>query len=212
MVGRIAAILDKAHNRFHEEKAGFFGFFECDRTTRRWPRPCWTARANGCSQRGAKFLRGPVNPSTNYECGMLVDGFDSDPMVMMTYNPRYYPALMEQAGLRKAKDLLAYCSSVDTHRDGEDRAGGGAGAGGQRGSRVRPIDMKNFDAEVERVWEVYNSAWERNWGFVPMSREEFVADGQGNEADSEARAGADRRGEGPRWWALRWRCPMSIRR
>ena len=65
-------------------------------------------------ERGAKFLRGPVNPSTNYECGMLVDGFDSSPMVMMTYNPPYYPGLMEQAGLTKAKDLYAYLSNANT--------------------------------------------------------------------------------------------------
>jgi GNAT superfamily N-acetyltransferase len=108
---------------------------------------------------------------------VLVDGFDSDPMVMMPYNPRYYPALMEQAGLRKAKDLYAYLSNANTISMEKiervaDKALKAAGA------RVRPIDMKNFNADVERVWEVYNSAWERNWGFVPMTREEFRAMGK----------------------------------
>ena len=111
MVGRIAAIVDRNHNRYHEENAGFFGFFESTNDpevaavllggARKW-----------VFDRGAVLLRGPVNPSTNYECGMLIDGFDSSPMVMMTYNPKYYPALMEQAGLRKAKDLNAYVSST----------------------------------------------------------------------------------------------------
>ena len=176
VVGRVAAILDKAHNRFHEEEAGFFGFFESidDASvaeallSRAWQ---WLR------ERGAKLMRGPVNPSTNYECGMLVEGFDSDPMVMMPYNPRYYPALMEKAGLRKAKDLYAYLSNANTiSMEKIERVADKALR--STGVRVRPIDMKNFDADVERVWEIYNSAWERNWGFVPMSREEFAAMGK----------------------------------
>lgn len=176
VAGRVAAILDKAHNRFHEEEAGFFGFFESidDATvaegllSRAWQ---WLR------ERGAKLMRGPVNPSTNYECGMLVDGFDSDPMVMMAYNPRYYPALMEKAALRKAKDLYAYLSNANTiSMEKIERVADRALR--STGVRVRPINMKNFGADVERVWEVYNSAWERNWGFVPMSREEFAAMGK----------------------------------
>jgi GNAT superfamily N-acetyltransferase len=176
VVGRVAAILDKAHNRFHEEKAGFFGFFECIndpavadallQRARRW-----------VFDRGAKFLRGPVNPSTNYECGILVEGFDSDPMVMMTYNPDYYPALLERVGLRKSKDLWAWLSNanfidmkkIDRVADKVIRS---------KGVTVRPIDMKNFDADVEKVWDIYNSAWERNWGFIPMSKEEFKLQGK----------------------------------
>ncbi|MFY9725230.1 MAG: hypothetical protein WAJ87_07025 [Bryobacteraceae bacterium] len=176
IVGRVAAVLDKAHNRFHNEEAGFFGFYESidDKAVakalldRVWQ---WLR------QRGAKVMRGPVNPSTNYECGMLIDGFDSDPMVMMTYNPRYYPELMTEAGLRKAKDLYAYGSSVaGVGTEKSERVAEKAIA--SAGVTVRPIDMKNFNAEVERVWQVYNSAWERNWGFVPMSREEFAAMGK----------------------------------
>ena len=176
IAGRVAAIVDKAHNRFHQENAGFFGFFECvndhvvaDALLQRAKR--WVF------DRGAKFLRGPVNPSTNYECGMLVEGFDSDPMVMMTYNPEYYPALMERVGLRKCRDLWAWLSNantIDMNKIGRvaDKATG------SNGVTVRPIDMKNFDADVQRVWEVYNSAWERNWGFIPMSKEEFQLQGK----------------------------------
>jgi GNAT superfamily N-acetyltransferase len=118
-----------------------------------------------------------VNPSTNYECGMLVEGFDSTPMVMMTYNPRYYPVLMDQVGLRKAKDLYAYISNANTiDIDKIDRVADKALNGA--GVTVRPIDMKKFDAEVEQIWDVYNAAWARNWGFVPMSREEFLQMGK----------------------------------
>jgi GNAT superfamily N-acetyltransferase len=118
-----------------------------------------------------------MNPSTNYECGMLVEGFDSAPMIQMTYNPPYYPALMDGLGLRKCKDLFAYLQHADTLDT--DKIGRVADkALTKHGVTVRPIDVKNFDAEVERVWEVYNSAWEKNWGFVPMTREEFVLQGK----------------------------------
>ena len=176
VVGRIAAIINRNHDRFHDEKAGFFGFFECIddvdvarallETARRW-----------VFDRGARFLRGPVNPSTNYECGMLVDGFESQPMVMMPYNARYYPGLMEQAGLSKAKDLYAYLSNANTIEMKKiDRVAEKALK--TTGVRVRPIDMKNFQRDVERVWEVYGAAWQHNWGFIPMSREEFFLMGK----------------------------------
>ncbi|PWU04447.1 MAG: N-acetyltransferase [Terriglobia bacterium] len=175
-VGRIAAIVDRNYNQFHNEQTGFFGFFECIddaavaeallRRAREW-----------VFEKGARRLLGPVNPSTNYECGLLVEGFDSDPMVMMTYNPPYYARLMEQVGLRKAKDLLAYSSPSDKVKLKKiEHAAERAFT--NNGVRVRPIDMKDFDGEVARVWEVYCAAWSRNWGFVPMSREEFILMGK----------------------------------
>jgi GNAT superfamily N-acetyltransferase len=176
VVGRIGAILDRAHNQFHEESAGFFGFFECIddadvaeallRVARQW-----------VFERGASVLRGPVNPSTNYECGLLVEGFDSTPMVMMTYNPRYYPELLEKVGLRKARDLYAYLTTPHTVAARKvERVADRVLA--TNGVHVRPINMKDFDREVEKLWGVYNSAWQRNWGFVPMSREEFFLMGK----------------------------------
>jgi GNAT superfamily N-acetyltransferase len=175
VVGRVAGIVDKAHNRFHEENAGFFGFFECIDDAAVADALLQRAR-HWTFERGAKFLRGPMNPSTNYECGMLVEGFDSDPMVMMTYNPPYYPALLEQAGLRKSKDLWAWLSNanvIDMKKIGRvaDKVLG-------HGVTVRPIDTKNFAAEVAKVWEVYGAAWARNWGFIPMSKEEFALMGK----------------------------------
>ena len=176
VVGRIAGIIDKAHNRTHGEQAGFFGFYEST-DDQAVANALLQAARQWTSARGAKFLRGPVNPSTNYECAMLVDGFDSSPMVMMTYNPRYYPVLMEKAGLHKAKDLIAYAShsqKIDLAKI--ERVSSLALK--KNGVVVRPIDMKNFQAEVEKVWEVYNKAWQNNWGFIPMSRDEFFAQGK----------------------------------
>jgi GNAT superfamily N-acetyltransferase len=175
-VGRVAGILDKTYNRVHEEKAGFFGFYESmdDGDVAR----ALLTRARGwVFDRGAEIMRGPVNPSTNYECGMLVEGFDASPVIMMTYNPRYYPVLMDQVGLRKAKDLLAYY--VGTKEFDAAKIGRVADRVVATNSiRVRPINVKDFDADVAKVWEVYNKAWIRNWGFIPMSREEFFAMGK----------------------------------
>ena len=176
VVGRVAAIIDRNHNRFHNEEAGFFGFFECidDGGVAR----ALLERARvWVSERGAKFLRGPVNPSTNYECGMLIEGFDSAPMVMMTYNHRYYPGLMQQSGLTKAKDMYAYLSNANTIGTKKiERVADKALA--TNGVTVRPINMKDFQGEVARVWEVYGAAWAQNWGFVPMTREEFFQMGK----------------------------------
>lgn len=175
-VGRIAAIIDRNHNRFHEESAGFFGFFESVDDI--GVAGALLERAHSwVTGRGARCMRGPVSPSTNYECGILIEGFDSSPMVMMTYNPRYYPGLIEQAGLRKAKDLYAYLSNanvINLKKIGRISARVLATSG----VRVRPIDMKNFQRDVELVWEVYGKAWARNWGFIPMSREEFFLMGK----------------------------------
>jgi GNAT superfamily N-acetyltransferase len=175
-VGRIAAIVDKNFNRFHEDNIGFFGFLEMIdsqpvadallRAAREW-----------LQAKQVRAIQGPMNPSSNYECGLLVDGFDSSPYVMMTYNPPYYGERIENAGWRKAKDLYAYISSTaGVASEKVNRVAGRALK--HNGVTVRPIDMKRFDQEVEAVWQVYNSAWERNWGFVPMTKEEFLLQGK----------------------------------
>jgi GNAT superfamily N-acetyltransferase len=169
VVGRIAAILDR--NQFAPDSVGFFGFLEM---TDSQPVADALVRAawDWLKQHGAKSMRGPVNPSTNYECGLLVEGFNSSPMVMMTYNPPYYPSLLERAGLRKVKDLLAYITTAPA------TAGHKAMRVADRAMRssnvvIRPVNMKNFQAEADSIWRIYSSAWSRNWGFAPLTREEF---------------------------------------
>lgn len=171
-VGRIAAIVDRNYNQFQREEGGSFGFYESVNDSEVAIGLLEAARA-WLVERGAKVIRGPFNPSTNYECGMLVDGFDTQPYVMMPHNPSYYSGLMEQAGLRKAKDLWAYVSKVAAV--GSEKVERVAGKALEtKGVRIRPIRMKAFREDVELVWKIYNSAWERNWGFVPMTRDEFL--------------------------------------
>jgi GNAT superfamily N-acetyltransferase len=166
------AILNHAHNEFHNERAGFFGFFEVENDVETSTALLDAARA-WLRARGAEVIRGPVNPSTNYECALLVEGFDFDPAVMMTYNPPYYAELLETYGMKKAMDLYAYdiAESYFIHSNKLQRV---AERLRQKSNiRVRAVNMKDFKNEVAIVRQVYNDAWSRNWGFVPVSEEEF---------------------------------------
>lgn len=170
VVGRIAAIVNHRHIDFHEEKVGFFGFFECEDDPAS-ARALLGAAEDWLRQRGMRAARGPMNFSTNEECGLLVDGFDTPPMIMMTHNPPYYRRLLESAGYGKAKDLLAYYLVDDGVPArlvrGVERVQKRAGA------VIRPLRMKRLEQEIEIIRDIYNSAWERNWGFVPMTDAEF---------------------------------------
>jgi len=175
VVGTIAALVNHRHNEYWNERVGFFGLFEVieDRETAEalLERACDWVR-----QRGMTAIRGPANFSTNEEIGLLVDGWDGPPVIMMTYNPRYYVDFIEGAGFTKAMDLLAYMVDLETfHRDGipERLLRVARKVEERRGVRARPIDMRHFDEEVARFKEIYNSAWSRNWGFVPLTEEEI---------------------------------------
>lgn len=174
VVGRIAAIANHAHNRFHGDRVGFFGFFECIDSVP-VARALLAAAAGWARAQGLDTMRGPASFSTNEECGLLIEGFDSSPVLMMTYNPPYYARLLEACGLTKAKDLLAYHISRDTVFSPRvarlERMVERVRARGD--VRVRHFDLRNFDAELVLARQVYNHAWESNWGFVPMTDEEF---------------------------------------
>ena len=173
VVGRIMAIHNRAYNEFHAERAGFFGFLEVEQdyeaaaalldAVRRW-----------LLERGAVVMRGPVNPSTNYECGLLVDGFDLDPTIMMVWNPSYYAGFLERYGLRKASDLFAYDIAADYFNVSDKLRRVAERLKTKDRIRVRPVNLKDFKKEVEIVRRVYNDAWSRNWGFVPVTDEEFA--------------------------------------
>lgn len=173
IVGRIAAILNRNHNAFTEHKDGFFGFFDCIDDQKTADSLIEQASAWLRSQ-GAEHLIGPVNFSTNDPCGLLVEGFDRPPMAMMPYNASYYETLLIQAGLRKKTDLLAYELEVSNSNDRsiklldtlQERLK-------RQGITIRKVNLKNFKEEVVKIREVYNSAWDKNLGFVPMTDNEF---------------------------------------
>ncbi len=170
VAGRIAAIDDRLHNETHGDNIAAFGFFEADDAVvsrellghvEAW------ARAKGRSA-----VRGPLNPSLNESAGLLVDGFDTDPMLMMPRNPQDYAAFIEGAGYAKVKDLYAWIYDLSReiptlyHRMAER-------VKKECGISVRPFDLKEFARETDRLREIYCGAWERNWGFVAPTEAEF---------------------------------------
>jgi hypothetical protein len=175
VVGRIAAIENRAHNRFHDDRVGFWGFFECI-DDQEVADALFSAAERWLAARGLDTMRGPMNPSTNYECGLLVAGFEHRPTFMTAWNPAYYGRLCEQAGLVKAKDLLGFWFDGETTDyalpEFVARQADRALTDGRL--TFRDIVPAHFDAEVAALWGIYNDAWERNWGFVPMSEQEFL--------------------------------------
>ncbi|MDI6889899.1 MAG: hypothetical protein QMC83_03015 [Thermodesulfovibrionales bacterium] len=167
--GRIAAIINHRHNEFHKDRVGFFGFFEStndyDVVSALLDKVSEILRKEGMDR-----IRGPMNFSTNEECGFLLEGFNEPPLLMTPYNPPYYDDLMERYGMEKAKDLYAYI--CDVPEELPEKIFRVAEIAEKRGIRVRPINKKKFDSDMRIFRDVYNSAWEKNWGFIPITEEE----------------------------------------
>lgn len=173
VVGRIAAITNDLHVRYHPEEpdVGFFGFFECV-NEQAAANALFDAAGAWLRQRGMRKMRGPASFSLNDECGLLVDGFDTPPAIMNPHNPRWYVELVERAGFVKAMDLLCYES---TGTEAPQRLVEGARRMAERfGITLRGLNMKRFWDDVRLVKEVYARAWENNWGHIPMTDEEVM--------------------------------------
>jgi len=171
LAGRIATCISFNHNEFHNEQAGFFGFFDCPDNYEVASVLLKTAMIT-LKREGMEKMRGPMSFSTNHECGFLVEGFDSPPVVMMPYNYPYLPKLAEQFGLKKIMDLLAYKLTNDVPIP--ERVRKVAERIQQRAKiNLRSINMSDFDNEVRCINSIYCNAWENNWGFVPMTEDEF---------------------------------------
>ena len=170
--GRVAVTIDHRYQEFHGEKMGAFGFFE---TVKDYAvaQELLDAAVEWLKGRGVEVMRGPLSFSTNHECGLLVEGFHEPPVLMMPYNPPYYQDFLERYGLVKAKDLYAYW--FDAWREIPGSVLRLAERVQRRyGFRIRKANVRKFNEELERFISVYNEAWERNWGFVPLDREEMV--------------------------------------
>jgi GNAT superfamily N-acetyltransferase len=170
--GRVLAIVNHAHNRRYHERRGFFGFFECAddgdvaaglfRAVREW-----------FAGQGVDEIRGPCNPSLNYECGLLVDGFDSPPTFMMTYNRPYYGALLEACGFQKVQDLYAFWGHVEMLAALDQKLAFVVEEASRRFQvQVRRLDRKRFDQEVRMFLDIYNQSLVGTWGYVPLSEAE----------------------------------------
>jgi hypothetical protein len=174
-VGRVAAVVNHTYNSFHDTRTGFVGLFE----TIDDPAVAASLLDSACAwlaDRGMTEAIGPFNLSTNdelYSPGILLDNFQHPPSLMMAHNPPYYARLFEAAGWKKERDLLSYWLEDDSIPDrlvrGVERL-----TGGIDGLVVRQIDLERLDLELDKVKEVYNSAWERNWGFAPLSEPEIA--------------------------------------
>jgi GNAT superfamily N-acetyltransferase len=175
-VGSIAAVLNHRHNEFHNENIAHFGVFEVMND----PEAAAALLETACDwarERGTDAILGPANLSSTIEWGLLVEGYDSPPVVMMPYNPPYYRAFIEDAGFTKAMGLLAW------NNDAAARLQPGGlpdklirvvnKVKDRYGLTIRNVDLSQWDDEVARLKKIYNSAWEKNWGFVPLTDAEF---------------------------------------
>lgn len=168
-VGRIAAIVDHAYNTYARTRCGAWGFFEC-LDDREAAFALFDAAAGWCRQQGMAYVRGPLNPSTNYTCGMLVQGFARPPSIMMPWNPEYYPGFAEAWGMRKEQDLYAYHferSCMDTTPDWLRRE---LDALADRGEfTCRTSSKATLAEDIRTMLDIYGKSWAENWGFTPMS-------------------------------------------
>jgi hypothetical protein len=171
-VGRIASILDRNHNDFHRERTAFFGYFESENDPA-VARVLFEAAAGWARERKITVLRGPTNPTLNDEVGLLVDGFDSSPVVMMTYNPPWYIPLIEGQGFHKAKDLLAYWFPLEEKPLARLSRVADRFRKSAADIVVRNVSKGGLAKDLPKIREAYNEAWEKNWGFVPMTPEEM---------------------------------------
>ena len=168
-VGRITAIVNAGHIERYGENRGFFGFFECDDDPAA-ARALFGAAADWLRAQGMETIRGPANPSLNYECGLLIEGFDTPPFFMMTHNRPWYAGLVEANGFGKIEDLYAFWGKTSMLASLDSKLGVMVEGVKERfGVKVRPLDRRRFDDEVRMFLEVYNSSLGGTWGFVPLS-------------------------------------------
>ena len=173
-VGRIAAIENRAHNAFYGDRVGFWGFFEAKNDPEA-ARALFDAAEAWLAARGLTSMRGPVSPSTNYECGLLVDGYEHHPVLMTTWNPSYYEPLVEGAGFAPVKELVGWWHPSKDYDYGLPAVYAKVAERARKKDAItfREMNPKDFAREAALAWDVYNSAWENNWGFVPMGKAEF---------------------------------------
>lgn len=168
--GRISAQIHQGHLNQYKDSAGFFGFFESVEDPLVAVRLVEAAQG-WLKEKGMKIMRGPFNFTMNDEVGILIDGFDTPPSILMNHNLPYYASLMEVAGLKKAKDLYAYHYPIGNISEAAVQL---AEATLQYpGLKLRTLNMKKYDEEIRVMIRIFNEAWAENWGFIPMTTAEI---------------------------------------
>lgn len=168
VVGRLAVIVNNVHNSKYNEKRGFFGFFECVDDVA-VARALFDAGQTWLRQRGMTAMRGPVNPSLNYTCGLLIDGFDHPPCFLMPYNPPYYSGLLEACGLSKSQDMYAYEMDTALLAKATDRYKPAVLSALQHTNLVlRRLNPRRYAQEIATYLDIYNRSLDGTWGFTPL--------------------------------------------
>jgi GNAT superfamily N-acetyltransferase len=171
IVGRIMASDDPNYNALHQTNVGCFGLFECTNDPAVAAK-LFTAVVDWLRAKGRSEVMGPIDYSTNYVCGLLVEGFEFPPTLLTSHNPPYYASLIEGLGFVKTMDFYAWWFSEPARAAIRLRRLAGALKKGHS-VRIRPGNLKNIRAESARLREIYNEAWKDNWGFVPFTEHEF---------------------------------------
>ena len=175
LLGRIGAITNENYVKHWNEKYGFFGFFECI-DDQKVANALFDTATKWLKNKGVKGVYGPMNPSTNDTVGTLVDGFDTPPYVMMVHNKPYYDKLISNYGFSKRMDLLSYRIKVKNFPERYRRLATSIEERLKKeGITIRQINFKKIKEEAPKLQFIYNKAWEKNWGFIPMDDEEFKA-------------------------------------
>lgn len=178
-VGRIVAIHNQGHNDRYHDKLGFFGFFECIDDVEVCKKLV-EAAAIWLRDRGLTDVRGPVNPSLNYDCGLLIEGFDTPPTFMIPYNRDYYQRLLVAAGFAKVQDLFSYDADMSMLETLDPKLAFVIEEATKRfGVVCRPIDKKRLASDVRTFLNIYNESLQNTWGYVPMSTGEVNHQAQG---------------------------------
>ena len=179
VIGRIAAIVNRAHNEHYGDKLGFFGFFECNDEDTEAAKALVAEAGKWLAEQGMTEMRGPFSPSMNSECGLLIMGFDSPPMILMPYTPPAYPALFEAAGLHKEKDLYAYEVQTAKMKSGTRVHARLSKLVHRMQKRypeitIRTLNMERYEEEIMKFMHVFEEARRGNWAYVPVREEEFL--------------------------------------
>ncbi len=172
--GRIAAIEDRRYNEYHHSNTGFFGFFECiDDVTA--AKLLVKVAAGWLKDRGYSEILGPTNPGIMDEVGILVEGFEKYPSILMPYHKRYYDKLLKTAGFEKEIDMYAYRVTQETVNIDRMRRAGKIVKRRYPNLSIREVNLKKLDEEVQIVREIFNKSWSENWGFIPLTKSELSA-------------------------------------